>query len=103
MRPFLRWFLCVFPGVLTLLGQPVTEAAANVSCFERIIVPDYPALARQARIAGDVRVSVVIGHDPASYQVTTQLEKLQPTRLALSNRPIQCSHSTVLVRETTTR
>jgi hypothetical protein len=81
MRPFLRWVVCLFAGVLTLLGQPATGSAANVSCSERIIVPDYPALARQARIPADVTVSVVIGRDSASHQITTHVEKL-PTRLA---------------------
>jgi hypothetical protein len=61
--------------VLTLLGQTAAESAANVSCFERIIVPDYPALARQARIAADVTVSVVIGRNSASHQITTQVEE----------------------------
>jgi hypothetical protein len=61
--------------VLALLGQTATESAANVSCFERIIVPDYPALARQARIAADVTASIVIGRDSASHQITTRVEK----------------------------
>jgi hypothetical protein len=38
-------------------------------------VPNYPALANQARIAADVTVSVVIGHDSASHRITTQVEK----------------------------
>src|SRR5580700_5878211 len=75
MRLPLRWVVCLFSGVLTLLGQTATDSAANVSCFERIIVPDYPALARQARIAADVTVSVVIGRNSASHQITTQVEK----------------------------
>jgi len=82
MHQCLRWVVCLFAGALTLLGQAVTESVANVSCFERIIVPDYPALARQARISADVTVSVVIGSDSASHQITTQVEKLQPARLA---------------------
>jgi hypothetical protein len=73
MRPFLRGIVCLFAGVLTLLGQAATESATNVSCFERIIVPDYPALARQARIAADVTASIVIGRDSASHQITTRL------------------------------
>lgn len=81
MRSFLRWVVCLFAGALTLLGQPVTESAANVSCFERIIVPDYPAFARQLRLAAEVTVSIVIGRGSASHQITTQVEKL-PTRLA---------------------
>jgi hypothetical protein len=81
MRPFLLWVVCLFAGALTLLGQPVPESAANVSCFERIIAPDYPALARQARLAADVTVSIVIGRDSASHQITTKVEKL-PARLA---------------------
>lgn len=75
MRPFLRWVVCLFAGALALLGQSATESAANVTCFKRIIVPDYPALARQARIAADVAVSFVIGRDSASKQITTQVEK----------------------------
>jgi hypothetical protein len=81
MRLFLRWVVCALFGVLALLGQPATESAANVSCFERVIVPDYPALARQARIAADVTVSVVVGRDSASHQIITEVEKLPP-RLA---------------------
>lgn len=69
----LRWAVCLFAGALTLVGQPATESATNVSCFERINVPDYPALARPARIAADVKVSVVIGRDSASHQITTQV------------------------------
>jgi len=75
MRPFLRSVVCLFAGGLTLLGQAVTESVANVSCFERIIVPDYPALANSARIAADVTVSVVIGRNSASHQIMTQVEK----------------------------
>jgi len=67
--------MCLFAGVLTLLGQPAAGPATNASCFERIIVPNYPALANSARIAADVTVSVVIGHDSASHQITTQVEK----------------------------
>jgi hypothetical protein len=47
----------------------------DISCFQLLIVPNYPALARAARIAADVTVSVVIGHDSASHQITTQGEK----------------------------
>jgi hypothetical protein len=61
--------------VLTLHAQPASESGGGVSCIQRLIVPNYPALARQARIAADVTVSVVIGHDSASHQVTTQVEK----------------------------
>jgi hypothetical protein len=75
MRRPLRLATCVLAGVLTLLGQPATDSATNVSCFERIVVPNYPALANSARIAADVTVSVVIGRDSASHQITTQVEK----------------------------
>jgi len=75
MRSPLRWAVCLFAGALTLLGQPPAESATNVSCFERIIVPNYPALANSARVAADVTVSVVIGRDSASHQIMTQVEK----------------------------
>jgi hypothetical protein len=75
MRPPLQWVVCLFAGVLTLLGQPATESATNVSCLARIAVPNYPALANSARIAADVTVSIVIGRDSASHQITTRVEK----------------------------
>ena len=71
----LRWVLCLIAGVLTLHAQPATESGRDISCIQRLIVPNYPALARAARIAADVTVSVVIGHDSASHQITTQGEK----------------------------
>jgi outer membrane biosynthesis protein TonB len=61
--------------VLALHAQPATESGADISCIQRLVVPNYPALARAARIAADVTVSVVIGHDSASHQITTQVEK----------------------------
>ena len=71
----LRWVLCLIAGVLTLHAQPATESGGDISCIQRLIVPNYPALPRQARIAADVTVSVVIGHDSASHRITTQVEK----------------------------
>ena len=85
MRP-LPWIVCLFAGVLTLLGQPATESATNASCLERIIVPNYPALANSARIAADVAVSVVIGRNSASHQITTQVEKPDGLRRLFSER-----------------
>jgi len=71
----LRWVLCLIAGVLTLHAQPATESGGDISCTQRLIVPNYPALAWAARIAADVTVSVLIGHDSASHQITTQVEK----------------------------
>jgi len=71
----LRWALFLIGGVLTLRAQPATESGANISCIERLIVPNYPALANMARIAADVKVSVMIGHEPATHRITTQVEK----------------------------
>jgi hypothetical protein len=68
----LRWVLCLIAGVVTLHAQPATESGGDISCIQRLIVPNYPALARSARVAADVTVSVVIGHDSASHQITTQ-------------------------------
>ena len=70
-----RWVLCLIAGVLALRAQPVTESGANISCLDRLVVPNYPALAWSARIAADVTVSVVIGHDSATHRITTQVEK----------------------------
>lgn len=77
----LRWVLFLIAGVLTLHAQPATESAGNISCIQRLNVPDYPALPRMARIAADVTVSVEIGRDSARHQLTTQVDKL-PARLA---------------------
>jgi hypothetical protein len=38
-------------------------------------VPNYPALAKAARVAADVTVSVLVGRDSASHQIRTQVEK----------------------------
>jgi len=62
MRLPLRWARCLFAGALTLLGQSATESPTNTSCFQRVSIPDHPALARQARIAADVIVSVTFNH-----------------------------------------
>jgi hypothetical protein len=70
----LRSFLCLIAGVLTLHAQPRTESRGDIACIQRLVVPDYPALARQARVAAVVTVSVVIGHDSASHQITTQVD-----------------------------
>jgi hypothetical protein len=71
----LRWVLCLIAGVLAIRAQPATESGANISCIERLIVPNYPALARSVRVAAVVRVSVVVGRDSASHQVNSQVEK----------------------------
>lgn len=71
----LRWVFCLIAAVLALHAQPAATSGGDMACIQRLIVPDYPALARQARIAADVTVSVVIGHDSASHQITTQVEK----------------------------
>jgi hypothetical protein len=70
-----RWVLCLIAGVLTLHAQPAAESGGDISCIQRLIVPNYPALANAARVAADVTVSVVIGHDSASHQITIQVEK----------------------------
>src|SRR5690349_13455529 len=70
-----RWVWCLIAGALTLHAQPATASAGDISCIQRLIVPDYPALARMARIAADVTVSIVIGDGPASHQITTHVEK----------------------------
>jgi hypothetical protein len=67
-----RWVLCLIAGALTLCAQPATESAANISCVERLIVPNYPALANSARVAADVTVSVVIGEGSATHRITTK-------------------------------
>ena len=69
-----RWVCCLF-AVVMLHAQPATQPAGDISCIQRLIVPDYPALARMARIAADVTVSIVIGEGPASHQITTHVEK----------------------------
>ena len=71
----LRWVLCLMVGVLPLRAQPAMDSRENIACIQRMIVPNYPALARAARIAADATVSIVIGHDSASHQITTQVEK----------------------------
>jgi hypothetical protein len=71
----IRWVLYLIAAVLTLHAQPATESGGGISCIQRLIVPNYPALANAARIAADVTVSVVIGHDSASHQITAQVEK----------------------------
>jgi hypothetical protein len=71
----LRLVLCSIAGALTLCAQPAAESGADISCIERLIVPNYPALAKQASLAADVTVSVVMGHDSATHRITTQVEE----------------------------
>lgn len=71
----LRWVFCLIAAVVALHAQPATASRGDISCFQRLIVPDYPALARAARIAADVTVSVVIGEGSASHKITTHVEK----------------------------
>jgi hypothetical protein len=49
-------------------GKPDTS---NIECVERIQVPTYPPLARQARLSGSVVATVTLAADGGVEQVTT--------------------------------
>jgi hypothetical protein len=61
-------FLLIVSGV-----QAVAQSETNVSCIERLEIPSYPPLPKQARIAGIVTASVLLGSDGSVGKISTEL------------------------------
>jgi len=63
MRAYL--FLLIL-SVLPAIAQTET----NIACVERVDAPAYPLLAKQARIAGVLTVTVLLGSDASVGKIS---------------------------------
>jgi periplasmic protein TonB len=62
---FLRWFLRARPSMPNLRRRRVIPVGGDVQAAKLIrkVVPGYPALARQARVSGIVRLVGIVATD----------------------------------------
>jgi hypothetical protein len=59
--------------LLILAGLPlVAQIDTNMACVERLEIPTYPALAKQARIAGVLTASVRLGPEGSIGKISSQ-------------------------------
>jgi hypothetical protein len=63
----MRAYLLILAG-LPLLAQTET----NIACVERLEIPTYPPLPKQARIAGTLTVGVQLGPDAAVGDISSE-------------------------------
>jgi hypothetical protein len=62
---------CFF--LLTLSALPaLAQTETNIACVERLEVPAYPVLAKQARIAGVLTTEVLVGPDASVEKISSQ-------------------------------
>src|ERR1700691_6746181 len=59
--------------LLVVSGLPaVAQNETNMSCVERLEIPSYPILAKQARITGVLTVTVPLGPDASAGRISSQ-------------------------------
>jgi hypothetical protein len=57
--------------LLILAGLPLmAQTETNIACAERLEIPDYPPLAKAARIAGGITASLTVGPDGSAQTIT---------------------------------
>jgi hypothetical protein len=63
----MRAYLLILAG-LPLLAQTET----NIACVERLEIPAYPLVAKQARISGVLTATVLLGHDASVVKTSSE-------------------------------
>jgi hypothetical protein len=59
--------------LLILAGLPLmAQIETNIACVERLEIPTYPPLPKQARIAGTLTVGVQLGPDAAVGSISSE-------------------------------
>jgi hypothetical protein len=59
--------------LLILAGLPLmAQTETNIACVERLEIPTYPPLPKQARIAGTLTVGVQLGPDAAVGSISSE-------------------------------
>jgi len=59
--------------LLFLAGLPLmAQTETNIACVERLEIPSYPALAKQARIAGAVTATVLLTNDASVGKISSE-------------------------------
>jgi hypothetical protein len=66
--------LVVLP--IQVLAQPATDAGSNIQCVERLEIPEYPALPRQARIQGTQTVVVLLADGASIATVESKFRSI---------------------------
>ena len=77
---FSRCAMVVFTMIfcLAVVAQPRDKATSgltdtpNAACVERLELPSYPLLARQARLAGTLSVTIALDHSAAVDKITAK-------------------------------
>jgi hypothetical protein len=59
--------------LLILAGLPLmAQTETNIACVERLEIPDYPVLAKQARISGVLTATVLLGPDASVLKTASE-------------------------------
>ena len=72
-NPFLKTALLVFVVSPLALSQSTTADDTNASCIEKLQIPNYPPLARHARLSGTFTTTVVIGPDATVQSISSEM------------------------------
>ena len=80
----LRLSLLVVALSALAFPQGIAADETNASCIERLQMPVYPPLARQARLSGTYTVSVLLGPDASVQGISSEMESpISPSRKSI--------------------
>lgn len=82
----------LFPASAQQTGPTAsTQDATNAVCAEKIQMPSYPSLARQARIVGTISVTVQLGPNGTVEKISAQSHLNNDRAQAILLTPIEMS------------
>jgi hypothetical protein len=84
VNSFLKTVLLCFGLAPLAMSQATTADDTNASCIEKLQMPVYPVLAKQARLWGTFTVSVTLDPDASVQTVSSEMESnVRPSRKAI--------------------
>jgi hypothetical protein len=82
--------LTVVPG-LNCAHAAESSAPPNISCVDRIKLPEYPRLAQQAMISGTVNAHVVLSSTAQPERVETRASTVAPNVKSVLTTPVEAA------------
>jgi outer membrane biosynthesis protein TonB len=74
------------PLLIVAAFPAFAQTDTNIACIERLDIPAYPPLAKQARISGAVTADVIVAPDGSAQSITSTTEsETRPHPILLSS------------------